>query len=253
MIKASVYAIVMNEEKHIERMLKSVADFDEIIIVDSGSTDKTLEIAKKYTDKIYFHKWQGEGFQKNYAFNLCKNDWVLNLDADEEIEPALKIEIGNFINQSEFNGLDIKFQEYNMGFIVSPFVKKNTHIRFFKKSSGKYENMGVHAQISINGKVKKSKYSIHHFSDKFIHELVVKNNNYSTLRAKSDFEKGKKPNFLKLIFIFPFMFFKSYFLKRSVFNGKRGFITSVINAFYAFLKEAKLYEISYLNKKNEKK
>ncbi|MDY6120923.1 MAG: glycosyltransferase family 2 protein, partial [Campylobacter sputorum] len=123
-------------------------------------------------------------------------------------------------------------------------VRKNTHIRFFKKSCGEYRNLGVHAQISINGKVTKSKHSIHHFSDKFIKELVMKNNNYSSLRAQRDFEKGKKPNFLKLIFIFPFMFFKSYFLRRSVFNGKRGFITSVINAFYAFLKEAKLYELN---------
>lgn len=253
MIKASVYVICQDEEKHIERMLKSVADFDEIIVVDSGSKDKTLEIAAKFTDKIYHHDWQGEGLQKNYAFSLCKNEWVLNLDADEEITAELKTEIENFMKQSEYDGLDIKFHEYSLGRICSPFVRKNTHIRFFKKSCGEYRNLGVHAQISINGKVTKSKHSIHHFSDKFIHELVVKNNNYSSLRAQRDFEKGKKPNFLKLIFIFPFMFFKSYFLRRSVFNGKRGFITSVINAFYAFLKEAKLYEISYLKKKNEKK
>ncbi|MCI6989582.1 MAG: glycosyltransferase family 2 protein [Campylobacter sp.] len=244
MIKASVYAIVLNEEKHIKRMLESVKDFDEIIIVDSGSTDKTLEIAKDYTDKIYFHKWQGEGVQKNYAFSLCKNEWVLNLDADEEITPELKDEIATFMKQDKFNGLDIKFREYNMGFITSPLVRQNTHIRFFKKSSGEYKNLGVHAQISINGNVRKSKNSIHHFSDKFIHELVIKNNNYSSLRAKSDFEKGKKPSLLKLIFIFPLIFLKSYFLRRSIFNGRRGFITSIINAFYAFLKEAKLYEIS---------
>ncbi|ANE33870.1 glycosyltransferase family 2 protein [Campylobacter hyointestinalis] len=249
MIKASVYVICQDEQKHIERMLKSVADFEEIIVVDSGSKDKTLQIARKFTDKIYHHDWQGEGAQKDYAFSLCKNEWVLNLDADEEITSELKTEIENFMEQSDFDALDIKFHEYSLGSVCSPLVRKNTHIRFFRKSCGKYLNLGVHAQISIHGKVAKSKHSIHHFSDKFIKELVMKNNNYSSLRAKSDFEKGKKPNFLKLIFIFPLVFFKSYILRRSFFDGKKGFITSTINAFYAFLKEAKLYEINLKNKK----
>ena len=97
MIKASVYARVMNEERHIERMLRSVADFAEIIIVDSGSTDATLQIARKFTDKIYHHDWQGEGVQKNYAFSLCSNEWVLNLDGDEEVSPELKGEIEEFM------------------------------------------------------------------------------------------------------------------------------------------------------------
>lgn len=254
MIKASVYAIVMNEEKHIERMLKSVADFDEIIIVDSGSTDKTLEIAKKYTDKIYFHKWQGEGFQKAYALSLCKNEWVLNLDADEEVSADLKTEIDEFMLQDEFAALDIKFHEYYMGKISSNSVKKNTHIRFFKKEFAAYNTKGVHAQVEINGeKIKKSKFCIYHFSDKFIHEFVMKNNNYSTLRADENYKKGKKFSMLKLILIFPLMFFKFYILRRNIFNGTRGFILAVAIGFYAFLKEAKFYENSYLKEKNERK
>ncbi|MBD3830925.1 MAG: glycosyltransferase family 2 protein, partial [Arcobacter sp.] len=84
-IKASAYIICQNEEKHIQRVLESVKDFDEIIIVDSGSTDKTLEIAKEYTDKIYHQEWLGYSGQKEYAKNLCTNEWVLNLDADEEL------------------------------------------------------------------------------------------------------------------------------------------------------------------------
>ncbi|MDA3049066.1 glycosyltransferase family 2 protein [Campylobacter sp. JMF_02 ED1] len=248
MINASVYAIVQNEEKHIERMLKSVADFAEIIIVDSGSTDKTLQIAQKYGAKIYHHDWQGEGVQKNYAFSLCSHEWVLNLDGDEEVSAELKAEICEFMAQSEFDGLDIKFHEFYMGGIVDDRVRKNTHIRFFRKSSGEYRNLGVHAQVSINGKVRKSRGVIYHFSDKPIKELVSKNNNYSSLRAQQKFEKGKKPSLAKLLFIFPLVFFKSYFLRRSFFDGKKGFIIAVINAFYAFMKEAKLYEI-WLNKK----
>ena len=248
MIKASVYAIVMNEERHIERMLRSVADFAEIIIVDSGSTDATLQIARKFTDKIYHHDWQGEGVQKNYAFSLCSNEWVLNLDGDEEVSPELKGEIEEFMSQSDYSALDIKFHEYSLGRKCSDLVHKNTHIRFFRKECGEYKNMGVHAQISIiKGAVKKSKFCINHFSEKPIAELVTKNNNYSTLRAQGDFEKGRKPSLAKLLLIYPFAFFKSYILRRSLFDGRKGFITANINAFYAFLKEAKLYE-KYLKK-----
>lgn len=239
----SVYIICQNEQKHIERTLKAVQDFDEIIIVDSGSTDNTLEIAKKYTDKVFYKKWEGEGVQKAHALSLCSNEWVLNLDADEEVEEELKKELISFTQQDDYVALDIKFWEYSLGTQCSSLVRKNTHIRFFKKEFGSYKNLGVHAQISIqNGKIKQSEHCIHHFSDKFIHELVVKNNNYSTLRAEQKQNNGKKHSLLKLVFVFPLSFFKSYILRRSIFDGKKGFITSVINAFYAFLKEAKLYE-----------
>lgn len=251
MIKASVYIITLNEEKHIRRTLESVKNFDEIIIVDSGSSDKTLEIAKEYTKNIFYKKWEGEGIQKNYALNLCKNEWVLSLDADEEVSCELNNEIKNFTMQNNFVALDIKFLEYYMGVVSSNLVKKNTHIRFFKKTNGVYNTKGVHAQITIkDGFVKKSKFCIHHFSDKFIHEFVIKNNNYSTLRANENKNKGRKFSLIKLIFIFPLMFFKFYILRRNIFNGIRGFILAIVIAFYAFLKEAKLYEL-YLKEKSQ--
>ena len=248
--KISVYIICMNEEKHIKRALEAVKEFDEIIIVDSGSIDNTLEIAKQYTNKIYYKKWEGEGIQKAYALSLCSNEWVLNLDADEEIDEELKEEIKKLADENYCDGLDIKFLEYYMGKKSSDLVKKNTHIRFFKKSKAEYKNLGVHSQVSINGKINVSKGVIHHFSDKYIHELVMKNNNYSTLVSIQKDKKNKKASFLKLLFIFPLAFIKSFFLRRNIFNGKRGFIISFINAFYAFLKEAKLYE---LNNKSEEK
>ncbi|CAD7287693.1 hypothetical protein LMG7974_00573 [Campylobacter majalis] len=240
MIKASVYMICLNEQKHIRRALQAVKDFDEIIVVDSGSTDDTVSIAKEYTHKVMYKKWEGEGVQKAYALAQCTNEWILNIDADEEVSPQLKNEIERFMLQDEYVALDIPFHEYSLGKICNDKVRKNTHIRFFKKQNAQYKNMGVHAQVEIsNGKIKRANGTIHHFSDKFIHELVMKNNNYSSLRAE---QKTKKFSFLKLLFIYPLVFFKSYILRRSFYDGKKGFITANINAFYAFLKEAKLYE-----------
>lgn len=250
MINASVYMICQNEEKHIKRALEAVKDFKEIVVVDSGSTDNTLKIASEYTDKVLFKKWEGEGVQKAFALSQCTKEWVLNIDADEEISDELKKEIVEFMNNNKFSALDIPFWEYNLGRICSPLVRKNTHIRFFRKDSARYTNMGVHAQVEIfKGGVKTAKNCIHHFSDKFIHELVVKNNNYSTLRAEQKVLKNKKFSILKLVFIFPLVFFKSYILRRSIFDGKKGFIVSVINAFYAFMKEAKVYELQNKSKK----
>ena len=97
MIKASVYIICKNEEKHIKRVLESIKDFNEIIIVDSGSNDNTLEIAKNYTKNIYHQDWIGFAKQKEYARSLCSNEWVLNLDADEELTNELKNEIIKFL------------------------------------------------------------------------------------------------------------------------------------------------------------
>lgn len=243
MINASVYMICQNEEKHIRRALEAVKDFKEIIIVDSGSTDKTLEIAKEYTDRIIYKKWEGEGIQKAFALSQCQNEWILNIDSDEEISKELKAEMVEFMKQDRYVALDIPFHEYNLGRICHRLVRKNTHIRFFKKDCARYLNTGVHAQVDIlGGLIKKANGTIHHFSDKFIHELVVKNNNYSSLRAEQKSIKNKKSSLLKLIFIFPLVFFKSYILRRSFFDGTKGFIVAVINAFYAFLKEAKLYE-----------
>ena len=250
--KISVYIICMNEEIHIRRTLEAVKNFDEIIIVDSGSTDNTLDIAKEYTQKIFYKKWEGEGIQKAYALSLCSNEWVLNLDCDEEIDNILKDEIINLSNENYCDGLDIKFLEYYMGEKSSELVKNNTHIRFFKKSKAEYKNLGVHSQVTVNGLIKKSRGLIHHFSDKYIHELVIKNNNYSTLVSIQKNKNNKKASILKLIFIFPLVFFKSYFLRRNLFNGKKGFIVSIINSFYAFLKEAKLYELNSKKDINKK-
>lgn len=248
-INATIYAIVLNEEQHIKRMLESVKDFSEIIIVDSGSTDKTLDIARKYTNKIFYNKWDGEGSQKAYALSLCEHNWVLSLDADEEPDEKLRNEIIEIIetNNRSIDALDIKFSEYMMGYKVNDFVKKNTHIRFFNKLTASYNTTGTHAQIKSNGIIAKSRGSIHHFSLKPLEVLVEKNNRYSSWRASEKNIENKKPSLIKLMLIFPLVFFKSYILRRNIFNGKRGFISSMTNAFYAFLKEAKLFELTFKN------
>lgn len=241
-INASVYIICQNEERHIQRVLESVKEFDEIIIVDSGSTDNTLDIARNYTNHIYEHEWMGFAKQKEYAKNLCRHKWVLNLDADEEIDDTLKGEIIDRIEKDDCDALDIRISSMSMGKFNSKLSKFNRRIRFFKKNAGHYPEKLVHESISIHGSIKKASGFIYDYGSFNLETHLMKINNYSSLRAHEKYDKGKKSSLIKLLVVFPLAFIKSYFIKRSFLNGRRGFIASMNNAFYAFLKEAKLYE-----------
>ncbi|MFK2823803.1 glycosyltransferase family 2 protein [Arcobacter sp. YIC-80] len=243
MIKASVYIICKDEEKHIKRVLESVKDFDEIIIVDSGSTDKTLEIVKDYTNNIFHQEWLGFSKQKQYAKDLCSNKWVLNLDADEELTTDLKKEIEDTIIQDQIDGLDIKISSMYLGKFNNKKSKFNRRIRFFKKEKGNYEDKLVHESIKIDGKIKNASGFIYDYGIVDLSTHLLKINNYSSLRAKEKNNKKKKSSLLKLILVMPLSFIKSYILKRNFLNGRRGFISSINNSYYAFLKEAKLYEL----------
>jgi len=149
-IPASVYIICQNEEVHIQRVLESVKDFDEIVIIDSGSTDSTLEIAKAYAK------------QKEYAKNLCKNAWVLNLDADEVLTPELKTEILETIAQNDIDGLNIKISSRYLGDFNHPFCKFNRRVRFFRKEKGYYPEKLVHESIVVEGMLTRSIHTQHY-------------------------------------------------------------------------------------------
>lgn len=244
MIDASVYIICKNEEKHIRRVLESVKDFSEIVVVDSGSSDNTLNIVKEFTNNIFHQDWLGFAKQKEYAKNLCTKDWVLNLDADEEVTTNLKNEIIKTIEENKIDGLNIKISSSFMGEFNSEKSKFNRRVRFFRKSAGYYPEKLVHESIVINGKIKDADGFIYDYGTLDLRTHLNKINEYSSLRAEEKFVKNKKASIVKLLFVFPLSFIKSFIIKRGFLNGFRGFIAAMNNSFYAFLKEAKLYELN---------
>jgi len=240
----SVFLVVKNEAHNIERVLKSVEEFDDIVVVDSDSTDNTMELAAHYTDRLYNHEWQGMAVQKEYAKSLCKHDWVLNLDADEEMTDELKRQIMALIAQdNDVAGADIPIREFFMGFPVHAATRKNYHIRLFRKNMGQYGTERFHESAIVTGAIVTLAGAINHYGETSIEVKVDKINKYSSGKALDKFERGKKSSLVKLLFIFPLMFVKSYLIRKNFLNGKRGFIGSMVNAFYALLKEAKLYEM----------
>ena len=243
-IPCSVYIVTLNCAEWLDATLSSVKDFAEVIILDSGSTDRTYEIAESFANTRIMHQdWQGYAAQKSIALAQCQQQWVLNLDGDEVLSEALKKEIVQVISENKIDGLITPINDVFLGVANSKHTKKHAKTRFFRKAKGQYDLANkVHENVVVDGDVIKAQADIYHYGESSIFVKVEKNNQYSNLKALEKFEKGKHPSLIKLILVMPMTFIKSYFIRRSCMNGWRGFVNSMINAFYAFLKEAKLFE-----------
>lgn len=252
MIPCSVYIVTLNCGSWLKDTLNSVKDFSEVIILDSGSTDDTYTIALTFSNvKISHQDWQGYAGQKKLALAQCRNEWVLNLDGDEVLSEELKSEIVQVIQANQIDALITPINDVFLGVPNSKHTKKNAKVRFFRKSKGHYDLANkVHENVIIEGQSVKAEGDIYHYGESSIFVKVEKNNQYSELKSKEKFEKGKSPSLVKLVTVMPLMFVKSYFFRRNFINGWRGFVGSMINAFYAFLKEAKLFEKKSYNKRN---
>ena len=252
MIPCSVYIVTLNCGVWLQDTLESVKDFAEVIILDSGSTDDTYAIVKSFPNTRISHQdWLGYAAQKSLALSQCQQDWVLNLDGDEVLSPELKLEIERTIAANQIDALITPINDVFLGVPNSKQTKKHAKVRFFRKSKGQYDlENKVHENVIVDGHSIRDEGDIYHYGESSIFVKVEKNNQYSELKAQEKFQKGKSPSILKLICIMPLTFVKSYFFRRNFMNGWRGFVGSMINAFYAFLKEAKLFEKKSYNKRS---
>jgi len=244
--KLSVIVITLNEERNIAECLQSVQWADEIILVDSESSDNTVEIAKNYTSKIFIRKWDGYSSTKNFALQQCKNDWILWLDADERVTPELKQSIQQVVNEDgkNFDGYEVSRRAY--------FLKKWIRhcgwypgyvVRFFRKNKAKFIAVRVHESIEIEGKIGKLKGNLIHYTDENIKQYFEKFNMYTSLASVDLYENGKRFSIIDLTIRPLFMFFKMFFLRLGFLDGIHGFILSVLSSAYVFVKYAKLWEI----------
>ncbi|OQY10627.1 MAG: hypothetical protein B6I28_00700 [Fusobacteriia bacterium 4572_132] len=237
----SVSMITFNEEVKLEKTLKSVYKWvDEIIIVDSHSTDKTVDIAKKFGAKVYCEEWKGFGKQKNSALEKCTQDWILVIDADEEITKELAEEILLEVRKPKGNVYKIPRISYCFG-------KKTRHkdfaIRLVKNKIGKYNNKEVHENFESEEKIFKLKNNINHYTYTDLKEYLEKFNKYTSLAAIQMFEKGKNINIFILILNPFYKFIKKYIFKLAFLDGKNGFLLSILSAYYNLIKYAKLWEL----------
>jgi glycosyltransferase involved in cell wall biosynthesis len=256
-MRISATIICYNEEENIERCLKSLTFVDEIIVVDSGSTDKTIEIAKKYTDKVFYRKFDTYGNQKNYAASLSQNDIILSIDADEEISFELKnyiVENIEKIFQKGYSAIAVPRRTFYLGkFIKNSGWYPDYKPRIYKKNKCRWDDNIVHENLIVEGLIYKTpkKLDLYHYSYRDIFDHINKMNKYTSLIATEKYTYYKNNTKIWLyIFIKPILkFLKMSILKKGIFEGSRGFTISALGAFYEFLKYLKIMEMIYKEKK----
>ena len=240
----SAVIITHNEERIIRRTLSRLYWCDEIVIVDSFSTDDTVAICQEFGCRIFFKKFEGYGLQKRYAVSLTRNDWVLSLDADEVLSPELVCEIQNeFKTRPSCSGYALPM---NLVFLGREFRhgKENGRyfLRLFRKSRGNFNKSRVHERIELAGTVAKLKSPLKHYSYDNLAHWYTKMEHYTTLSAQEALKQGKSRSRLQLVFALPYYFLRYYFLERNFLNGLEGFYWSVFNSYYHFTKYAKIRE-----------
>ena len=246
-IPVSVYLITLNEADNLRRLLNQLLAFQEVIIVDCGSTDQTRDVASKFGNVQLFHRdWTTFSEQKAYALSLCRNEWVLNLDADEELTTGFIDELQATVQDNRYAALECRRLAYRWGRRSNYLSKDNRLIRLFRKQHGHYVPRRVHERISITGLVRQTSAHIIHHQNMTFDEAVQKLNRYSQLKAMDKYEAGDRSNLILLFFIFPVSFLQYYVFKGFFLGGCDGFLGSMNFAYYNFMKYAKLWELEHL-------
>jgi glycosyltransferase involved in cell wall biosynthesis len=244
-VPVSAVLITYNEESVIAETLSKLSWCDEIVIVDSGSTDKTLDICRQFGCRIFSRPFSGFGDQKKFAVSKAVNDWILCIDADEVLTKALVNEIRHELHQA-----DIRYAAFSVPRTLV-FMKKvfrygketGSYVtRLFNRTRGNWNNAFVHESVEVNGPVKKLKGKILHYSYHSYNQFLGKINLYSTLGAKKLQHRPVRKSRSLVILAIPFNFFRYYILHRNFMNGYRGFSWSVLNTFYHFIKYLKAEE-----------
>ncbi len=241
--RLSVFVTTYNNGRTLAACLESIKWADEIVVLDSFSSDETLAIAGRYGARLTQHAFMGYGPQKRLALAATTHDWVLLLDADEALSPALQTEIRRLLERGPTaDGYEIPRQEQLFWRMYSSATRMNHFLRLFDKRKGDIDDLPVHAAPKVQGRVARLKAPLYHYGETDIHTKVEKINAYSTGLLADKLEKRRWGIVLIMVLYPPLFFVRSYLFKRNVLNGWAGFINSVIAAFYVFLKYAKLYE-----------
>lgn len=240
----SVIVITKNEAMHIRRCLASVAWADEIIVFDSGSNDQTVALSRQFTEQVFVTDWPGFGPQKQRALDKASHDWVLSIDADEEVSAALKKEIQLAMQQDSIQGFEIpRLSSYCGRQIKHGGWWPDYVLRLFRRDTGRFSEEVVHERILVNGNIKRLNNPLLH--EAFIDpaEVLHKINSYSSLGAEKLFHAGQQAGLGLAISKGLWTFFRTYFLKAAFLDGAEGLMLAISNAEGAYYKYLKLRDL----------
>jgi (heptosyl)LPS beta-1,4-glucosyltransferase len=243
----SVAIITKDEEDRLPDCIKSVHFAEDIVVIDSESTDRTVEIAKNLEARVIIEPWKGYARQKQSAVDQCVFDWVLILDADERIPPATAEIIKNALSASaeEIDAFGFRRKNYLHGkWIKHSGWYPDPVVRLVNRKTGSFVDRSVHERWITKGTVKILDADIEHISFRNYSEMIGKMQNYSTLAAKELFKNKKTVNYFSPVLHGTWMFFRTYFLELGFLDGFDGLMISTLNAGGSFLKYAKLKELT---------
>ncbi len=247
-MKISATVITLNEEGSLARALSSLDWADEIIVVDSGSTDKTIEIADSFGAKVKHRDWTGFSDQKQFAAELAVNDWIFSLDADEELSPDLKREIISLMaSKATADGFKIP----RLAFYMNRAIRHSgwypdAQLRLYDRTKGRWKDVPVHESVEMapGSRIAKLNENIFHFSvQSAMHHHRMIGERYAPLAAKAMYYSGRKTSYFKILFAGPSAFVRSFVLKAGFLDGLPGLAIASFAAHHAFLKQLLLLEI----------
>ncbi len=239
--------ITKNEERNIHACLSSVHWAQEIVVVDGGSEDKTQELAREFTGKVFIKPWEGYGASKNFALDQCTCSWVLWLDADERVSEELGKEIQTITGQ-EVTSLNV-FEIPRKAFFLGKWIRHCGWYpgyvpRLFKRGAGRFSENKVHERFEFDGAAGRLRSDLLHYTDPTLWHYLEKFNRYTTLAADEMMERRTLFRVSQLIIRPVWVFIRMYVVKLGFLDGIQGFILCVLSSCYVFTKYAKLWELS---------
>ena len=241
--RLSVVVITLNEEDRIREALASVAWADEIVVVDAGSEDKTVAIAREFTDHVTIHPWHGFAAQKNFAIEQATGDWILSLDADEQVEPALREEIVATLAAPACAGYRIARRNIMWGrWIRHGRLYPDLQLRLFRRGHGRFVERAVHESMRVDGAIGRLAAPLLHQSYRDVSDFLRRADRYATLAAE-EWARGERRFHATQLVTAPLgRFLSMYVVHRGFLDGWRGFLLAVLYAYYVFIRSAKIWE-----------
>ena len=246
-MQISATIIALNEERNIGRAIRSaLLCADEVVVVDSGSSDRTREIALSLGARVVDEAWRGYAGQKNFAASVARHDWILSIDADEELTPELAAEIQALkSNPPQFDGWTCpRLARYLGRWIRHSGWYPDRKIRLYHRARGSWKGDYVHEGVQVSGAVGVLRSDLRHYTCDSLGQHLCTMDRYTTLAAEAVVASGKRQSFRKLVLDPPWTFVKSYVIQRGFLDGMHGLVIAGLAAFYTFVKYTKAREIA---------
>jgi len=245
MSQVSVIIIALNQENNIVPCLETVRWADDIVVVDSGSRDRTLELARPFTDRIFTINWPGFGAAKNYALDQARGDWVFSLDTDERVSEPLREEMLSVIQAgNQFAGFRVPRKNYFGGrWIRRLGWYPDYTLRLFRRDKGRFRERAVHEEVLVDGPVGLLQNPLDHYSYDSVSDYLARQDRYARLAAREMLREGRRPRAGELFWRPCGHFLKLYFLRLGFLEGRLGYTLALLSSLYNFLKYYYLREL----------